>query len=201
MPSSLSAKTIPTRLGLHDITARPACVNVKNIPRQCSAKPLTPLRRATMVPRTHGGAVMSLNKAMLIGNLGKDPELRFTPSGRAVARFPVATSEQWTDANGQRQDRTEWHNIVVWGKQAESCGQYLSKGRQVFIEGSIRSRQYDDKEGQKRYITEVIAQRVQFLGGGRGDGAGAGRGAGGGGGGGGEDIPPAPMPEDDDIPF
>jgi len=144
---------------------------------------------------------MSLNKAMLIGNLGKDPELRFTPSGRAVARFPVATSEQWTDANGQRQDRTEWHNIVVWGKQAESCGQYLSKGRQVFIEGSIRSRQYDDKEGQKRYITEVIAQRVQFLGGGgRGDGAGGGAGRGAQSAGG-DEMAPAPAPEDDDIPF
>jgi single-strand DNA-binding protein len=147
---------------------------------------------------------MSLNKVMLIGNLGKDPELRFTPSGRAVAKFSLATSEQWTTPEGQRQDRTEWHNIVVWGKQAETCGQYLSKGRQVYIEGSIRSRQYDDKEGQKRWITEVVAQRVQFLGGGRGDGAGAGRaaGAGGGGGGGGDDAgPPAPMPEDDDIPF
>jgi single-strand DNA-binding protein len=145
---------------------------------------------------------MSLNKVMLIGNLGKDPELRFTPSGRAVARFSLATSEQWTDQQGQRQDRTEWHNVVVWGKQAESCGQYLSKGRQVFIEGSIRSRQYDDKEGQKRWITEVIAQRVQFLGGGRGEGAGRGTGApSGGGGGGGDDMAPAPMPEDDDIPF
>jgi single-strand DNA-binding protein len=145
---------------------------------------------------------MSLNKVMLIGNLGKDPELRFTPSGRAVARFPLATSEQWTDQSGQRQDRTEWHNVVVWGKQAESCGQYLAKGRQVFVEGSVRSRQYDDKEGQKRYITEIIAQRVQFLGGGRGDGASRGApAAGGGGGGGGEDAPPAPMPEDDDVPF
>jgi single-strand DNA-binding protein len=147
---------------------------------------------------------MSLNKVMLIGNLGKDPELRFTPSGRAVAKFSLATSEQWTTPEGQRQDRTEWHNIVVWGKQAETCGQYLSKGRQVYIEGSIRSRQYDDKEGQKRWITEVVAQRVQFLGGGRGEGAGAGRaaGAGGGGGGGGDEVgPPAPMPEDDDIPF
>src|SRR5580765_3804416 len=147
---------------------------------------------------------MSLNKVMLIGNLGKDPEVRFTGTGRAVARFPLATSEVWNDAEGQRQDRTEWHNIVVWGKQAETCGQYLSKGRQVFIEGSIRSRQYDDKEGQKRYITEVIAQRVQFLGGGgRGDGAGrgaSGGGGSGGGGGGGEDLP-APMPEDEDIPF
>jgi single-strand DNA-binding protein len=151
---------------------------------------------------------MSLNKVMLIGNLGKDPELRFTPSGRAVAKFSLATSEQWTTPEGQRQDRTEWHNIVVWGKQAETCGQYLSKGRQVYIEGSIRSRQYDDKEGQKRWITEVVAQRVQFLGGGRGEGAGAGRAAGaggsggGGGGGGGDEVgPPAPMPEDDDIPF
>ena len=138
---------------------------------------------------------MSLNKVMLIGNLGKDPELRFTPNGRAVARFPVATSEQWTDQQGQREDRTEWHNVVVWGKQAETCGQYLAKGRQVFIEGSIRSRQYDDKEGQKRYITEVIAQRVQFLGG-RGEGGGRGASAGGEG-----DAAPAPMPEDDDIPF
>jgi single-strand DNA-binding protein len=144
---------------------------------------------------------MSLNKVMLIGNLGKDPELRFTPSGRAVARFSLATSESWTDQQGQKQDRTEWHNVVVWGKQAESCGQYLSKGRQVFIEGSIRSRQYDDKEGQKRYITEVIAQRVQFLGGGRGEGGGRGAGASGGGGGGGDESVPAPMPEDDDIPF
>ena len=145
---------------------------------------------------------MSLNKVMLIGNLGKDPELRFTPSGRAVARFSVATSDQWTDQQGQKQERTEWHNVVVWGKQAETCGQYLSKGRQVFIEGSVRSRQYDDKEGQKRYITEIVAQRVQFLGGGRGDGAARGAGAGGGGGGGGDDMaPPVPLPEDDDIPF
>ena len=74
---------------------------------------------------------MSVNKALLIGNLGKDPEVRFTASGRAVARFPVATSEVWTDAEGQRQERTEWHNVVVWGKQAETCGQYLAKGRQV----------------------------------------------------------------------
>ena len=143
---------------------------------------------------------MSLNKVLIIGNLGKDPEVRFTPGGRAVARFPVATSEAWSDQEGQRQERTEWHNVVVWGKQAETCGQYLSKGRQVFLEGSIRSRQYDDKDGNKRYITEVIAQRVQFLGS-RGEGGGAGRGGGGGGGGGSSDVPPPPMAEDDDIPF
>jgi len=142
---------------------------------------------------------MSLNKVLLIGNLGKDPEVRFTPGGRAVARFPVATSEVWSDQEGQRQERTEWHNVVVWGKQAETCGQYLSKGRQVFLEGSIRSRQYDDKDGNKRYITEVIAQRVQFLGSRSGDGAP--RGAGGGGGGAPADAPPPQLPEDDDIPF
>src|SRR6476659_2243606 len=108
---------------------------------------------------------MSVNKVILVGNLGKDPEVRFTQTGSAVANFSIATSEQGNDRDGKRQERTEWHNIVVWGKQAESCGQYLAKGRQVFVEGSIRTRQYDDKEGNKRYITEVIGQRVQFLGG------------------------------------
>jgi len=143
---------------------------------------------------------MSLNKVMLIGNLGKDPELRFTPSGRAVARFPIATSEAWTTQEGQKQERTEWHNVVVWGKQGENCGQYLSKGRQVYVEGSIRSHSYDDKDGNKRYMTEIIAQQVRFLGG----GAGGGRG---GGGGGGQtppmpdDIPGGPSSSDDDIPF
>ncbi len=144
---------------------------------------------------------MSLNRVMLIGNLGKDPEVRFTPGGQAVARFSLATSEVFNDREGQRQERTEWHNIVVWGKQAETCGQYLAKGRQVFIEGSIRNRSYDDKDGNKRYITEVNAQRVQFLGGRGGDGGGGGRGGGGGGGGGHDDLPPMPTPEDDDIPF
>jgi single-strand DNA-binding protein len=140
---------------------------------------------------------MSVNKVILVGNLGKDPEVRFTGTGRAVARFPVATSEAWNDTEGQRQERTEWHNVVVWGKQAETCGQYLAKGRQVFIEGSIRTRQYDDKEGNRRYMTEVIAQRVQFLGGG-GRGADAPRS-----GASGMDEPPAGAPgaEDDDIPF
>jgi single-strand DNA-binding protein len=111
---------------------------------------------------------MSVNKVILVGNLGKDPELRYTQTGSAVANFSLATSEQWNDRDGKRQERTEWHNIVVWGKQAEHCGQYLSKGRQVFIEGSIRTRSYDDKSGNKRYITEIVAQRIQFLGGGGG---------------------------------
>ena len=139
---------------------------------------------------------MSLNKVLLIGNLGKDPEVRFTPSGRAVAKFPLATSEVWNDQDGQRQERTEWHNIVVWGKQGETCGQYLAKGRQVFVEGAVRSRQYDDKEGNRRYITEIVAQRVQFLGGG-----GRGAAAEGPRSGGGEDLPPPAAPEDDDVPF
>lgn len=141
---------------------------------------------------------MSVNKVILIGNLGRDPEVRFTSNGKAVARFPIATSEVWTDAEGSRQERTEWHNIVVWGKQAESCGQYLSKGRQVFIEGQVRTRSYDDKDGVKKYITEINAQRVQFLGGGGGGGGGASRG-GSGGGERDEDFPPASS--DDDIPF
>jgi len=143
-----------------------------------------------------------VNKAILIGNLGKDPEVRFTPSGRAVARFSIATTEKWTDPQGQRQERTEWHNIVVWGKQAETCGQYLAKGRQVFVEGRITNRSYDDKDGNKRYISEVIARDVRFLGGG---GSGGGASAGGRDGGSfnappGQDAAPT-TPEDDDIPF
>ena len=145
---------------------------------------------------------MSVNKVILVGNLGKDPELRYTQTGSAVANFSLATSEQWNDREGKRQERTEWHNIVVWGKQAEHCGQYLSKGRQVFIEGSIRTRSYDDKSGNKRYITEIVAQRIQFLGGGggtrlpqQGTDAGSGDDMAMGGMGGGQ------PPIDDDIPF
>ena len=91
----------------------------------------------------------SVNKVILVGNLGQDPESRFTPQGTAVTNLSIATNESWKDQNGDIQERTEWHNIVVWGKQAESCGQYLAKGRQVYIEGSIRSRSYDDQEGNK----------------------------------------------------
>ncbi|MBI3247985.1 MAG: single-stranded DNA-binding protein [Deltaproteobacteria bacterium] len=139
----------------------------------------------------------SVNKVILVGNLGKDPEVRYTPGGQAVAKFPVATTDNWTDQGGQRQEKTEWHNVVVWGKQAENCGQYLAKGRQVYLEGSIRSRSYDDRDGNKRYITEVVAQRVQFLGGG-----GGGRGAQqeGGPSGGSDDFGGSPIPEDD-VPF
>lgn len=138
----------------------------------------------------------SVNKAIVVGNLGKDPEVRFTQSGRAWARFPVATTETWMDQDNSRQERTEWHNIVVWGKQAESCGQYLAKGRQVYIEGSIRSRSYDDQEGNKRYITEINAQRVQFLGGRTGQSL-----ENDGGGDEFEKLGSATVPDDDDVPF
>ncbi|MCY4488644.1 MAG: single-stranded DNA-binding protein [Deltaproteobacteria bacterium] len=111
---------------------------------------------------------MSVNIAIVVGNLGKDPEVRFTQSGRAVANFSIATSESWTGQDGNSQERTEWHNIVVWGKQAEACGQYLSKGRQVFVQGRIQTRKWTDQNGQDRYTTEIVAQRVQFLGGGGG---------------------------------
>ncbi len=117
----------------------------------------------------------SVNKAILIGNLGRDPEIRYIPSGQAVASFSVATTESFTDRNGTRQERTDWHNITVWGKQAELCSQYLKKGRQVYIEGRISYQQYEAKDGSgKRYRTEIVAQRVQFLGGRDGAGGRAG---------------------------
>ncbi len=109
-----------------------------------------------------------VNKVILVGHLGADPDMRYTPSGQGVCELRVATSESWNDKNGQRQERTEWHRIVVWGKRAEICSKYLSKGRQVYIEGRIQTRSYDDKDGNKRYITEVVASDVQFLGGGGG---------------------------------
>ncbi len=104
-----------------------------------------------------------INKVIIIGNLGKDPELRHTPQGQAVANFPVATSESWNDKQGQKQERTEWHRVVVWGKLAELCGKYLSKGRKAYVEGRLQTRAWDDKDGQKRYTTEIIANTVQFL--------------------------------------
>ncbi|MFH1177551.1 MAG: single-stranded DNA-binding protein [Acidobacteriota bacterium] len=107
---------------------------------------------------------MSVNKVILVGNLGRDVELRHTPGGATVAKFSVATNEVWKDKNGQRQEHTEWHNIVSWGKQAEFCASYLSKGRQVYIEGTLRTRTYDDEKGNRRYFTEVRAQTIQLLG-------------------------------------
>lgn len=106
-----------------------------------------------------------VNKVILIGNLGANPELRYTQGQQAVANLRLATTEKWTDKSGQKQEATEWHRVVVWGKQAEICGQYLTKGRQVYIEGSIRTRQWQDQQGQKRYTTEIVARNVQMLGG------------------------------------
>ena len=106
----------------------------------------------------------SVNKVILVGNLGRDPELRYTQGGSAVTNFTLATNEKWRDKDGNNQERTEWHRVVVWGRQAETCAEYLAKGRQVYLEGRLQTRQWEDKEGNKRWTTEVVAQRVQFLG-------------------------------------
>lgn len=157
-----------------------------------------------------------LNKVLLIGNLGKDPEMRSLPSGQPVASFTLATSRRWRDKNGQKQEQTEWHQIVVFGKQAEIAGQYLTKGKQIYVEGRIQTRSWDDRQtGEKKYRTEIVCDNFQMLGGrGGGEMEGGGYGAssgssggpsyggggpsyddqGGGGGGFGE-------PDEDDIPF
>ena len=106
----------------------------------------------------------SVNKAILVGNLGADPELRYTPSGTAVANFNLATREQWTNKEGEKTERTEWHKIVAWGRLGEICGEYLHKGSQVYIEGRIQTRSWEDREGNKRYTTEVVASTMQMLG-------------------------------------
>jgi len=134
----------------------------------------------------------SVNKVILVGNLGRDPELRYTPSGTAVANFTLATNEKWKSKSGEKQEHTEWHRIVAWGKLAEICGEYLHKGRQVYIEGTIRSRSYKDKEGVEKTSTEIRADNMVMLG--RGDG-------------GSSSAPKEPSSEgvsefpDDDIPF
>lgn len=165
----------------------------------------------------------SLNRVMLIGNLGADPEMRFTQNNLGVCNFRIATTDVWTDKGGQKQERTEWHRIVVFGRQAEACANYLKKGRSVFVEGRIQTREWDDKDGNKRYTTEIVADRVQFLGsrqdsaeggydrggggynrpassGGGYDRSGGGGGGGGGNGGGGSHDEPPPL-DDSDIPF
>jgi single-strand DNA-binding protein len=107
---------------------------------------------------------MGVNKVILVGNLGANPEMRYTQGGQPVANLRLATTERWTDKNGQKQESTEWHRIVVFGKQAEICNQYLTKGRQIFVEGRIQTRQWQDQQGQKRYTTEIVAQNIQMLG-------------------------------------
>ena len=105
-----------------------------------------------------------INKVILIGRLGADPELKTVGQDQTVARMNLATSESWTDRNNQKQERTEWHRVVVWGRLADICGQYLTKGRQVYVEGRLQTRSWEDQQGQKKYTTEVVANTVQFLG-------------------------------------
>lgn len=149
-----------------------------------------------------------VNKVILVGNLGRDPELRSTPSGQPVASFSLATTRRWRDKAGQRQEQTEWHNIVVWGKQAEIAGQYLTKGKQIFLEGRLQTRSWDDKQsGEKKYRTEIVCDNFQMLGskgGGDADHGGHSAGTGSGSGGGpsyDEGGPSYGGGEDDDIPF
>jgi len=148
---------------------------------------------------------MSVNKVILIGNLGRDPEMRYTQSGEPIANFSLATTEKWTDKSGQRQERTEWHRVEVFGKQAQVVRDYCSKGRQIYIEGSIKYDEWTDKEGNKRNTTKIrvsgFGGRVVLIGG-RGDGGGRG----GGGGRSMDDGPPSDgggdyQVSDDDVPF
>jgi single-strand DNA-binding protein len=149
----------------------------------------------------------SVNKVILVGNLGRDAELRYTPGGAAVATLNMATTENWTDKSGQKQEKTEWHRVVFWGKVAESLTEYLTKGKQIYIEGRLETRQWNDKDGNKRYTTEIKGDKIVLLGGGGGRGGG-GMSRGGGeesmGGGqpshGGAEMPDTPL-TDDDIPF
>ena len=147
----------------------------------------------------------SVNKVILVGNLGRDAELRYTPGGAAVATINMATTEVWNDKGGQRQEKTEWHRVILWGKTAESLNEYLTKGKQIYVEGRIQTREWTDKDGKQARTTEIKADRVVLLGGG-----GGGQGGGGGrasrdryesGDAGGADMVPVDSPNDDDIPF
>ena len=146
----------------------------------------------------------SLNKVMLIGNLGKDPEVRYTTSGTAVASFSVATTDKIKNKSGEWEERTEWHNITLWARLAEIAGEYLSKGKTVFIEGRLQTRKWQDKDGRDRYTTEIVGEKMQMLSA-KGDGGGRQGGGSRPGGGGGEPYPaydePAWFNADDDIPF
>lgn len=154
----------------------------------------------------------SVNKVIVMGNLGRDPEVRYSADGAAVANITVATSRQWKDkTSGERKEETEWHRIVFYGRQAEIAGEYLKKGRPVYVEGRLKTRKWQDKEGQERYTTEIIAETMQLLGGREGGGEEGGHAGGGAAparqasGGGGTGNPRKPVPNlddmDDDIPF
>ncbi len=139
----------------------------------------------------------TVNKVILIGRLGQDPDLRYTPSGQAVATLSLATNEMWRDRDGNSQERTEWHRLVLWGKQAENAGEYLKKGSRIYIEGRLQTRNWEDKDGNKRYTTEVVVQHMQFLDGARQETAAMapeepplp------------EEAPPAPSQDEEDLPF
>jgi single-strand DNA-binding protein len=146
----------------------------------------------------------SVNKVILVGNLGRDAELRYTPGGAPVATLNLATTEVWNDKGGQKQEKTEWHRVVLWGKSAESLNEYLVKGKQIYVEGRLQTRQWDDKDGNKRYTTEIRSDRIVLLSSGGGGAGGAGRSQSRGG------SSPAEEPmggepgselTDDDIPF
>ena len=144
----------------------------------------------------------SVNKVILVGNLGRDAELRYTPGGAAIATINMATTEVWNDKAGQRQEKTEWHRVVLWGKSAESLSEYLTKGKQIYVEGRLQTRQWDDKDGNKRYTTEIRGDRVVLLGGGSGRAQALDRGESGGGPPATPTAPDASEPlTDDDIPF
>lgn len=158
-----------------------------------------------------------LNRAILVGNLGMDPELKFTQGGQAVLRIRLATTESFVNKGGERQERTDWHTVIVWGKRAESLNKILSKGRTIWVEGRIQTRSWEDKDGGKRYATEINATNIGLVGGGggggggprgggmgggyEGGGSGGGHGGGGGGGGGFDSGPDFDSGGDDDIPF
>jgi single-strand DNA-binding protein len=136
----------------------------------------------------------SVNKVIVLGNLGSDPEVRYTPSGKAVANFSLATSEKYTNKDGEKEEKTEWHRIVAWGRLGEICGEYLSKGSQIYIEGRLQTRTWEDRDGNKRYTTEIVAHTMQMLGGARKGGEAASI----------EESHPSEEPisiPDDDIPF
>ena len=149
----------------------------------------------------------SVNKVILIGNLGADPELRYTPNGnRPVCNLRIATTEVYKDKSGQKKEEVEWHRITVWGDQAENCNKYLEKGRSVYVEGRLQTRSWDDKDGVKKYSTDIVAERVKFLGSGKGEGGTKDEGGGKRWGGeGGSSFPGGPdssgFAGDDDIPF
>lgn len=159
-----------------------------------------------------------LNRAILVGNLGADPELKYTQGGQAVLKLRIATTESFVNKGGERQERTDWHNVVVWGKRGEALNKFLSKGRTVWVEGRIQTRSWEDKDGGKRYATDIVANQVGLVGGGGGGGGPRGGGyesgprstggsyesgyeGGGGGGGGGAPDYEGPGGNDDDIPF